>query len=172
MDHLKQRLIAEARRIEECSACSAKSHYNSADYWGNCHLGIGLPAVVFGSMAAASGFADNAIWASILATMATVFTTVLTFIKPSERAETHKAVASQYHALRNSARLFLEIELEDSADTCEAKKRLMEMAQARDELNQRAPTPSRRHFEKARKDLEGGRHKHSERVLAEVSVTV
>ncbi|MCZ7559315.1 MAG: hypothetical protein M5U30_04070 [Burkholderiaceae bacterium] len=72
----------------------------------------------------------------------------------------HKAVAGQYQSLRNQARIFREIELLDGMEPEKAKTRLFAIAEARDELNQRAPAPARGDYELAKQDIDGGRARY------------
>ncbi|MET0003660.1 MAG: SLATT domain-containing protein [Candidatus Thiodiazotropha sp.] len=160
MTDLRTKLAVEARRIEEDSEHSAKGHFNAADRWAGYHLRIGLPAAVLAAVAGGSAFAELPVFAGILAVLSTAFTTVLTFLKPSEHAESHKAVAGQYLALRNRARMFRELELTDHIDIALGKTRLIELADTRDELNQTAPGIPRRDYEKVKIDIDEGRGQH------------
>ena len=151
------KLANEASRIEEDTEHSFKGHYNAGARWGRYHLCIGLPAALSAAIAGAAAFKDQPLWAGVLALVSTALTTVLTFLKPSERAEMHKAVASQYQSLRNQARIFREIGLRECTAIEEAKTRLFALANARDELNQRAPAIARCDYELAKQDIDGGR---------------
>ena len=160
MTDLITKLADEASRVEEDTEHSFKGHYNAATRWARYHLLIGLPAALVAAVAGAAAFKGHPEWAGALALMSTALTTVLTFLKPSERAEIHKAVAGQYQALRNQARIFREIGLFDGMTAEEAKTRLFELAEARDELNQRAPAIARGDYELAKQDIDGGRARY------------
>lgn len=157
MSELISRLAVEAQRIEEDTEHSFKGHYNAAARWARYHLWIGLPSALLAAVAGAAAFKDQPELAGALALMSTALTTVLTFLKPSERSEMHKAVAGQYQALRNQARIFREIGLTDGLAADEAKARLFELAKSRDELNQGAPAIARCDYELAKKDVDSGR---------------
>lgn len=152
MSDLITKLGNEASRIEEDTEHSFKGHYNAAARWARYHLWIGLPAALVAAIAGAAAFKGQPEWAGALALASTALTTVLTFLKPSERAEIHKAVAGQYQSLRNQARIFREIELQDVRSPEETKVRLLMLAEARDELNQRAPAIARCDYELAKQD--------------------
>lgn len=160
MSDLITKLADEVSRVEEDTEHSFKGHYNAAARWGRYHLWIGLPAALLAATAGAAAFRDQPEWAGALALVSTALTTVLTFLKPSERAEMHKAVAGQYQSLRNQARIFREIGLVDGMASEEAKARLFALAEARDELNQRAPAIPRTDYELAKKDIDGGRARY------------
>ena len=157
MNELKSKIVAEACRIEEDSEHSAKGHYNAGGRWARYHLSIGLPAAIISAIAGAAAFKNCPELAGSLALVVTALTTILTFLKPSERAEMHKAAAGQYHALRNQTRLFREIELSDGIELGAAKIRLFELARTRDELNATSPGVPRRDYEKAKDDIDDGR---------------
>ncbi len=156
MSELIQKLVAECQRIEEDTEHSSKGHYNAGDRWGRYHLFLGLPAAIVAAIAGAAAFKDCPELAGSLALVSTALTTVLTFLKPSERAEMHKSVGSQYHALRNQTRIFREIELSDGLDAETAKERLLELARIRDELNAASPGIPRCDYEKAKQDIDAG----------------
>lgn len=160
MSDLLAKLDAEAYRIEEDTEHSAKGHFNAAERWGRYHLCIGLPSAIIAAIAGGSAFGDLPVLAGSLAILSTAMTTVLTFLKPSEHAENHKAVAGQYLALRNQTRLFRELELLDDASLDSAKARLVELASARDDLNQASVGISRKDYELAKADIDEGRSQH------------
>lgn len=160
MSNLITKLADEASRVEEDTEHSFKGHYNAASRWARYHLWLGLPAALVAAVAGAAAFKGHPEWAGVLALVSTALTTVLTFLKPSERAEIHKAAAGQYQALRNQARIFREIGLLDGMTAEEAKTRLFALAEARDELNQRAPAIARGDYEMAKQDIDGGRARY------------
>ena len=156
MTSLLTKLSAEAHRIEEDAEHSAKGHFNAAERWGRYHLAIGLPSAVLAAIAGGTAFRDMPEVAGSLAILSTALITVLTFLKPSEHAENHKAVAGQYLALRNQTRLFRELDLEETPDPNSVKMRLFELANARDDLNQASPSISCIDYEKAKADIDKG----------------
>lgn len=160
MSELTQKIVAEARRIEEDSEHSSKGHYNACGRWGRYHLWIGLPAALAAALASAAAFKNCPELAGGLALLSTALTTVLTFLKPSERAEMHKSVADQHHKLRNQTRIFREIELADGLGESDARQRLLELANQRDDLNAAAPGIPRCDYEKAKQDIDGGRSRY------------
>ncbi len=156
MTELKNKLKVESQRIEEDAEYSAKGHFNASERWSKYHLYLGVPFVVITAIASGSAFNNMPILAGGLALISTALTTVLTFLNPSERAETHKAVGGQHLTLRNQARIFREIEIEDCEDLSVTKKRLLELSASRDEINQKSPSIPRKDYELARKDINEG----------------
>lgn len=160
MSDLVQKIAAEACRIEEDSEHSFKGHHNAADRWGRYHLWIGLPAALVAALASAAAFKDCPELAGGLALFSTALTTVLTFLKSSERAEIHKSAAGQFHKLRNQTRIFREIELAVGLSEADARERLLQLASQRDDLNATAPGIPRSDYEKAKQDIDEGRARY------------
>lgn len=160
MNELTSKLTMEAQRIEEDTEHSFKSHYNAATRWARYHLSIGLPSALLAAIAGAAAFKNHLEVAGALALVSTALTTILTFLKPSERAEMHRSAAGQYQALRNQARLFREIGLLADASPEDAKARLYELAKSRDELNHSSPAIARCDYELAKKDIDSGRARY------------
>lgn len=153
-------LSTESHRIEEDAEHSAKSHYNAAARWSRYHLWLGLPSAVIAAVGGAAALNNLPEIAIGLALLSSALTTVLTFLKPSERAEIHKAAAGHFHALRNRARLFREIELAADPDPVTVTEKLCELAAERDELNQTSPVPNRGDYELAKRDIDSGRARY------------
>lgn len=160
MNEFMNKLATEAQRIEEDAEHSYKGHYNAASRWAHYHLWVGLPSALLAAVAGAAAFKDQPEVAGVFAILSTALTTVLTFLKPSERSEIHKAIAGQYQALRNQARIFREIGLIDGMAPDEAKVRLFELAKTRDELNQGSPAIARCDYELAKEDIDSGRARY------------
>ena len=160
MSDLTYKLIAEARRIEEDCNHSSKGHYYDSKRWSRHHLTVGLPAAILGGIAGLLAFNGWPQIAGSSALISAVLATILTFLKPSERAENHSSAAGQYLALRNQTRMFREIDLEETGFTPSTKARLAELAKKRDELNQTCPAISQKSYKLAKKDIDAGYSTH------------
>lgn len=160
MTDLLTKLATEAQRIEEDAEHSAKGHYNAAARWARYHLCLGLPSAVIAAFGGAAVLNDLPEAAVGLALLSSALTTVLTFLKPSERSEMHKTAAVQYHSLRNRMRLLREIEFADGIEVRTAKERLLALATERDELNQSSPAIPRCDYEIAKQDIDSGRARY------------
>lgn len=151
---------AELERIEEDCIHSGKAHFNAADRWGHYHLWLGLPAVVLSGLASVAFINESPILAAIMSGSVAILTAIQTFVKPSERAVTHKAAGDQYLALRNDARVFRQIKLDHVCDDQAAIDGLDALSTRRNELNAASPQVSRGDFEKARKGIDEGEAQH------------
>lgn len=160
LSKLFEAMRKEAERVEEDSIHSAKGHFNSADTWIRRNYWLGIPATILGAAAGAAILKDCQELAGFLSLAATLFTALLTFLKPSEKASLHKTVADQYLALRNDARIFKEVELLEDFDCKELTEKLKNLAQRRNELNQSSPEIPRKAFEKARDGISEGENQY------------
>ena len=86
-----------------------------------------------------------------------LLTGAMTFLKPSEKAEQHKASANRYHSLRNNLRRFRDIEVPTNEDFNALKRVLDEFAETLNELNEICPAIPRSAYEMAKKDIDAGR---------------
>jgi hypothetical protein len=157
MSELIEKLIKESKRIEEDAEHSFKGHYNASDIWAKRHLWLGIPSALFAALAGIVIIKECAVLSAAFAISSAALTTILTFIKPSEKAEVHKAVAGQYQKLRNDTRLFHEIEVLNSNDEDFLKNRLLELSGRRDDLNNSSPLIPNKAYEQAKKDIDDGR---------------
>lgn len=153
-------LRKEAERIEEDTIHSAKGHFNAADTWRRRHYWLGIPATIFGALAGAAIVKNCQELAGILSLLATILTALVTFLKPTDKASSHKTVADQYLALRNDTRIFREIEVFEDEDGKSLSDKLKSLAARRNELNQSSPDMPRKAFEAARKGINEGENQY------------
>jgi hypothetical protein len=98
--------------------------------------------------------------AGIMSAVVAVLTSLMTFLKPSERASAHKGSGDQYLSLRNDARVFREIKLDHACDEQAAIAGLDEFTKRRNELNQASAQFAPRDFKKAREGIDQGEAAH------------
>lgn len=160
LSEIFRKIAEESHRVEEDTGHSAKGHFNASDRWGRYHLIIGLSSAIIAAIAGGSAFNSLPELAGGAALLSTALTTVLTFLKPSERSELHKTAGDQYLSLKNRARIFREIELLAINEPRTANERIMALAEERDELNRSSPGIPRRDYALAKKDIDEGRAQH------------
>jgi hypothetical protein len=154
-------IAKELARIEEDCIHSGKAHFCAQERWSAYHYWLGIPAVIFSSIA---GFAFIQKYPEIggaISVFVAVLTALSTFLKPHERAAAHKSSGDQYLSLRNDARVFRTIKLANAGDVQSALSGLDEYAKRRNDLNQASPQFSNRDFIKARKGIEVGEATHA-----------
>ena len=159
MEDIKEKLIDEAKRIEEDSLYSAKGHFEAANKWRNIHLWLGLPTAVLAALSGVSAltqFDYHNILAAFLAIFVAALTSVITFLNPNEKASSHQDAGNKYNSLRNKVRIFYEIDCRGKSSVEELTKRLNEFGNLRDELNQNSPQIPREAYERARKGIKEG----------------
>ena len=96
-----------------------------------------------------------------IASVVAVLTALSTFLKPFERAASHKSSGDQYLSLRNDARVFRQIRLENVCDDQSAIDGLDEFTKRRNELNQASPQFSTKDFKVARDGIDAGESTHA-----------
>ena len=151
----------ELERIEEDCIHSGKSHFNAHARWSRYHYWLGIPAVVFSSIAGLAFFKDYPDIGGALSAIVAVLTSLSTFLKPSERAAAHKSSGDQYLSLRNDARVFREIRLTDACNAQSAIDGLDEFTKRRNELNQASYQFSGSDFRTARAGIDAGEATHA-----------
>lgn len=151
----------ELERIEEDCIHSGKSHFNAHERWSRYHYWLGIPAVVFSSIAGLAFFKDQPEIGGSLSAIVAVLTALSTFLKPYERAASHKSAGDQYLSLRNDARVFREIRLTYACDAQSAIDGLAEFTKRRNEMNQASPQFANRDFTKARDGINAGEATHA-----------
>lgn len=152
---------AELERIEEDCIHSGKAHFNAGDRWARYHYWLGIPSVVLSALAGAAFFVDHGDIAGIMSAVVAILTSLMTFLKPSERASAHKSSGDQYLTLRNDARVFREVKLSYTCDEQAAIAGMDEFTKRRNELNQASAHFSRNDFEIARVGIDQGEATHS-----------
>jgi hypothetical protein len=156
----KAAIRAELERIEEDCIHSGKAQFNAGVRWSRYHLFLGVPSVILSGLAGTAFFKDQPEVAGIMSTMVAILTALSTFLKPSERASSHKGSGDQYLTLRNDARVLRTIKLDAACDETAAIGNLDEITKRRNELNQASAQASRMDFEQARKGIDEGEAAH------------
>jgi hypothetical protein len=156
----KPAIQTELRRIEEDCTYSGKAHFNAGVRWSGYHNLLGIPSVILSALAGAAFFKNHGDIAGVMSSIVAIMTSLMTFLKPSERAAAHKGSGDQYISLRNDARVFREIHLASACDDQAAMSGLGEFTKRRNELNQASMQVSKADFARARQGIEEGEALH------------
>jgi len=152
-------IINEAKRIEENSLYSAKSHFVAAQDWEKIHLRMGVPTVILAGIAGTLAFA-RVPWLStisgVLAVIVAILTGIITFLNPKERATSHHTAGNNYDSLLSRVRIFRTVDCRRENSDALITDELKKFSEERDRLNRDCPQPPRRAFEKAKKGIEAG----------------
>lgn len=154
-------LAIEAERLCEDCDYSAKGHFESARLWSRWNLGIGVPSVLLAATAGVSALQHNPLIAAALAAMSAAATAILTLLKPAERASSHQKAGALYSSARNRARFFKDVELKGGQRNQALRKKLKELTEERNALNEASPEILRPAFEIARRGILAGESRHA-----------
>ena len=152
-------IISEAKRIEENSLHTSKSHFVAAHFWEQFHLCIGIPTVILAAVAGTIAFAAfkyGNVVAGALSILVTVLSAVATFLNAKQCASTQRKAGNDYDSLLTRVRIFWTIECrrEESLDILADK--LEDFSRERDRLNRDCLQPSRWAYKRAKKGIEEG----------------
>ena len=156
----RSKIDAELQRIEEDCIHSGKAHFNAGIRWARYHYWLGIPSVVLSALAGLAFLKDCPEAAGAMSGIVAIFTSLITFLKPSERSVSHKHSGDQYLSLRNDARVFREIKLPITSDEQAVIDGLDEFTKRRNDLNQASAQFSQGDFEKARQGIDAGEAAH------------
>jgi hypothetical protein len=155
----KDEIIREAKRIEEALLYSSKGHFAAAHFWSNFHLWIGIPVVLLSSIAGASALAKfdgTHVIAGTISIMVAALSGVMTFLNPHERNAAHLSSGNHYDALMSKVRIFWSIECwRDESDDILTKK-LMDLSEQKNRLNQSCLQVPRWAYGTAKKGITAG----------------
>ncbi|MDR1463585.1 MAG: SLATT domain-containing protein [Azoarcus sp.] len=131
----KRSVASELSQLENACILSGEAQAAAAVRWRRYHYCVGIAAVAL-SVLAGMAFAGNyPVLAAMFSVLLAVLTTVMTFLKPSERACAHKISGDQYRALCNEARVFREVHLFHACDDQSAIAGLDAFVKRRNELD-------------------------------------
>lgn len=154
----KDKIISESKRIEEDSLYSSKSHFNASQCWTNIHLWLSGTAAVLSAIAGTSAFSqfnNHNILAGILSIIAAGLTAIITFVNPNDQAEIHQKAGNSYNSLRNDARIFYEIEINNIKDE-KMVENLKKLNNRRSKLNLESAQIPKWAFQKAKEGINEG----------------
>ena len=112
------------------------------------------------ALAGAAFFKSYGDIAGIMSAVVAILTSLMTFLKPSERASAHKSSGDQYLTLRNDVRVFREIKLTYVCDEQSSISAMDDFTKRRNELNQASAQFSPKDFEIARAGIDQGEAAH------------
>lgn len=161
---LKDELSAigrEALRIHESAEFSAQTQFEQAKIWRTFNFGLGVPsavlAVMGGSVILTSdswqlGDVPGSAIGGLLALSSGALTAILTTINSSRRMTQAQSSANAYLQLQTESRQFVTIDI-SVLTRDEARAVLEGLTSTRNELNKTADAPSRRAYNRVKKNL-------------------
>jgi hypothetical protein len=157
-------VIVESQRVEQDALYSAKGHFEAARRWNLLNYWIGIPAAIaatlVSTMAGIAGLKDYATLAGVLALSSGVFTAIVGFLRPAEKAAAHHRAGTAFNALKNDARIFYSIECGSDPSPTDVVDRIKELNDCRTKLNEESPAIPRFAFLKGRDGIESGENSY------------
>lgn len=156
-------LKAEADRLEWDALYTMKGHFNAAMLWNIAHYALGVVAVVLGALAGKEFVGNqNGAVASAIATASAALTAIITFLKPSEKAQPHHEAGVFFSEIKRKARMFQNISLSLGTDASVLYQELNEIAAAYHEHQKTAPPVPWIAYRIARRGVRNGEHTYNE----------
>lgn len=163
---LRQKIIAEAKRIEEDSILSFKGHFNAAVWWERTHLLLGCIAAGASTIAGASllnAVTGNWIYiAGLLGLLAGIITAVSTFIGAHKKGYNHRLAGADYQDIRNRSRLLYEVKAFSKSSDDALIDELEKLREQQSKLSKEHPVIPPRAFKTARKGVGAGEARYQE----------
>jgi len=163
MNKIIEELKAEADRLEWDALYTMKGHFNAALLWNVAHYGLGVFAVVLGALAGKEFFgAQNSTFASAIGAVSAALAAIITFLKPSEKAQPHHAAGVFYGTIKRKARMFQNISLLCDTDPQALRRELDAMVAAYHEYQQSAPPVPTPAYWITRRGVRNGEHAYNQ----------
>jgi len=164
VDDIRQSIEDQLQRLEDDTELTSASDFAMAHRWDAINTRLGLIIVVTSGVVAAVGaaatLADLQLYQRyftlatiVLAAIATVVASVLTFLKPSERGGQYREYGNKQEALRNRIRIYRSVLMKQDPSVERLSDQLMAFGQERDGLNSDNPPVPRWALRAASRDM-------------------
>lgn len=159
---IREAIAVEAKRLIVDSTYSGRGHQAAGGRWARYDHWLGLPTSMAGALLA-GGAGISAVTdgrpglTAILAFASAITSAAHGFLRPGEKAEKHSLKGNRFIALRNDARLFVEIDIRSALSTDELAKRIKSLRKQYADLNETLPLHiPRTDYETAKKNIAAG----------------
>src|SRR5581483_929157 len=157
----KLNIIKEAKRIEEDSLHTEKSHFEAAALWERVYFWIGVINAGLAALAGASILSEKfPVFGGALALLTSMLTALMTFSNPNKKAVSHLNAGNYYNGLRNNTRNFREINLNLLKSDEQIMIQLKQLIDERNRLNQSSPSIPRWAYVRGKQGIERGEADH------------
>lgn len=152
-----KKIIDNADEIVQDCEYSASSNFELGKYWDSWNLRLGLSAAIFSALAAISSSRGDVFSTSvsqlpsIVAFLAAISASVLTFLKPAEKASIYREFGNKYRSLRNRSRVFITIDCLVTAEYERLRGTLDALLKEKEDLNLGNPVIPEWAYQEARK---------------------
>ena len=163
-DEIRQSIENQLQKLEDDTDLTSASDFRMAQRWGSINTRLGLIIVLVSGIITTTGvyasvgdFQDMqryfTLSVTVLASIATVVGSVLTFLKPSERGEQYREFGNKQKALRNRIRIYRSVLMKQEPSVERPSEQLVAFGQEKDALNSANPPIPRSAFRTASKDM-------------------
>jgi len=135
---IKPAVASELQQLQNDVLWTEKGHFASASTLTGMRLVLGILATVGATAAAATVFADAPTIAGVLALVSALFSGLLTFLKPEERASQHLSSARRLNVLGIDIRQTLTLDV-PTLEVAKLRSHVSEIARRKAEIDESAP---------------------------------
>jgi hypothetical protein len=148
---------AEAERALEAAILSSETQFEYAKTWRSIDRWIGSLAAGLAAVSGVGGLAKllSVAWAGGIAVAAALVGAIAATLAARQTTENAGMAANALRALQQDVRMFINIDLK-ALEIKEARSTLQGLVERQQQLSREAVIPSRRAWNKAKKQVEGG----------------
>jgi hypothetical protein len=163
-DALRDAIQAQLHKLEDDTDLTSASDFRMAQNWESINTGLGLITVTVSGAVTAIGAAASVkdfsilqqyftMFSTILASLATVIGSILTFLKPSERAGRYREFGNKHKMLRNRIRIYRAVQMMQDTSLERITDQLVVFNKEKDALNSDNPPIPRSAFSGASREI-------------------
>jgi hypothetical protein len=163
-DEIRQSIEDQLQKLEDDTDLTSASDFRMAQRWQGINTKLGLIIVLVSGIITAIGAGASvgdfqylqkyfALSVTVLASIATVVGSVLTFLKPSERGMQYREFGNKQKALRNRIRIYRSVLMKQEPSVDRPSEQLVGFGQEKDALNSDNPPIPRSAFRTASRDM-------------------
>lgn len=162
MSDVIDKIKNEANHIEWDATYSSKGHFNAAMIWNAVHYVLGISAIVLGGFSGKEFWGSDPAFGAIFAVSAAAITSVITFLKPSDKAKPHHESGVLYSEIKRKSRMFKEISTSILTDHETLLRELKQLQHEYSEIQKAALPISALAYSITRTGIRRGEHLYDE----------
>lgn len=157
----QEKIIKEARRLEEDILYSSKARFAMSNFWYYIHAAFGIIVIAGSILFGALSFA-NLNWVvdiNILSLIVIVISMLQVFFNPFEQSRINKNLGDEYNKLKQEIIFFYNVEMCDN-DLNENKCKIKEFAEIKSSIDYKSSPILGCFYNWAKKSIEKEEYKH------------
>jgi hypothetical protein len=170
VEDLRQSIEDQLQKLEDDTDLTSASDFTMAQRWEATNIRLGLIIVVTSGVVAGIGAAASlsdlaqyqryfTLSSTVLAAIATIIASVLTFLRPSERGSQYREFGKKQQALRNRIRVYRSVLMKQDPSVERIADQLVAFGQEKDGLNSDNPPIPRSAYRSASRDMLNARRR-------------